>query len=381
MKNVFKLIGIVALIAVIGFAMIACPSPGGSRGPVPDGGDPKTNGDPLARYISYGDDGTKYELVITEAATGRAAYTPKNGDVYTLTITFTDGTWVKSSGSVASAESSVKIILTHSSGETITVELTGDGISIKSFSGDIPVDNKTGNDNKVPRPPELNHSGTPGLAYELINNDTAYRVSKGTVTAGDVIIPAWYNSKPVTEIRGRDNRYEDETAAFLGTKITSVIIGVNIKTVGGYAFSLCESLVSIIIPEGVTSIGVQAFSGCTSLTSITIPKSVTYINSFAFADCTLTSIRVASGNPNYASQDGILYNNAKTEIIIVPQTISGSVVIPAGVTSIGRETFYGWTSSQTINIQGIANQSAADNAWAWGSSWRYLCNATINYNG
>jgi hypothetical protein len=346
----------------------------------------------VVSYVSYGDDGTKYELVITEAATGRAAYNPKSGDKYTLTITFVNGDVVTSSGTV-SLSSSVKIILIHSSGETVTVELTSDGMSIKSFDNDIPIDTKAtssgnnnnqgndndqgnnnnqgnnGNGNKVKNPGELNHPGTPGLVYDLINNGTAYSVRKGTVTetVGEVIIPAYYNGKPVTEIGITSNsyiNYPHDYGAFVNTNITSVTIGANVMAIGHYAFSACTSLTSVTIPSGVTpiggmafescssltnvtigagvtSIGDRAFEGCTSLTSVTIPSGVTSIGRHAFAYCTsLTSITVAAGNLNYASEGGILYNKAKTTLIQAPPgAISGSVIIPSSVTTIGDGAF------------------------------------------
>jgi len=46
-------------------------------------------------------------------------------------------------------------------------------------------------------------------------------------------------------------------------------------------------------------------------------------------------------NPNYASQDGILYNKAKTNFIHIPRRTSGSVTIPAGVKSIAEWAFAG----------------------------------------
>jgi len=213
------------------------------------------------------------------------------------------------------------------------------------------------------------YDGTPGLAFELINNDTAYRVSEGSVTDGKVIIPASYNGKPVREIGG------SPYGAFAGTSITSVKIPEGVTTIGGSAFSRCTSLTSITIPASVKSIGGYAFSGddprsgyyaisalttvifaegsqlqsigdsafswCPSLTGITIPASVTTIGNHAFSGCSsLASITVAANNPNYASQGGILYNKAKTEIISIPQGISGYVTIPEGVTSINSEMLY-----------------------------------------
>jgi hypothetical protein len=41
--------------------------------------------------------------------------------------------------------------------------------------------------------------------------------------------------------------------------------------------------------------------------------------------------------------------------------------------------FWGWTFSQTINVQGKADR-AATIAAGWDSDWDYHCDATINYN-
>jgi hypothetical protein len=54
-------------------------------------------------------------------------------------------------------------------------------------------------------------------------------------------------------------------------------------------------------------------------------------------------------NQNYASEGGILYNKAKTQLIVYPSA-SGSVTIPEGVTSIGRNAFRGCTSLTGITI-------------------------------
>jgi hypothetical protein len=53
---------------------------------------------------------------------------------------------------------------------------------------------------------------------------------------------------------------------------------------------------------------------------------------------TLTSITADANNPNYASQDGILYNKTITAIVFVPKGI-GNVTIPASITSIDEWAF------------------------------------------
>ncbi|MEI6755120.1 MAG: leucine-rich repeat domain-containing protein, partial [Paludibacter sp.] len=111
------------------------------------------------------------------------------------------------------------------------------------------------------------------------------------------------------------NMGSSQYPSFFGcTKLSSVIIGNNVKTIPANAFQDCTGLTSIIIPTSVTSINDAAFEYCSGLTSITIPSSVTGIGSFAFFYCTgLTSIN-----------------------------------IPSSVTSIGNEAFYNCTGLRII---------------------------------
>ena len=104
-------------------------------------------------------------------------------------------------------------------------------------------------------------------------------------------------------------------------------------------------------PRGITSINGYAFYGCTSLVSVSIPDSVTEIKTGAFSGCTsLARITVEPNNKDYSSQNGILYNKAKTQIIYVPRGISGSVTIPDGVTSIASSDFNGCELLTTITL-------------------------------
>ena len=122
----------------------------------------------------------------------------------------------------------------------------------------------------------------------------------------------------------------------------------------------CEDAI-ISIPKfykghPVTEIGNEAFYGCTLLTSITIPESVTEIRDGAFYGCnSLEKIEVATGNPNYSSQDGILYNRGQMFqevpfIEEVPLRIKGNVTIPEGITEIRYEAFRGCSSLTSITI-------------------------------
>ena len=102
----------------------------------------------------------------------------------------------------------------------------------------------------------------------------------------------------------------------------------------------------------MTNIYWRAFSDCTSLTSITIPKTVTDIGSLAFCSCiSLTEIKVAAGNPNFVSLNGILFSKNKTALICYPAGKKDeSYTIPDGVTSIYERAFSDCTSLKRITI-------------------------------
>ncbi len=142
------------------------------------------------------------------------------------------------------------------------------------------------------------------------------------------------------------------TNAFFGcTSLTSITIPNSVTEIGDVAFGKCTGLTNITIPNSVTEIGDSAFYGCTGLTSITIPSGVTKIENRAFENCTnLATISVNSGNSTYSSQNGVLFNKNKTEILAFPCAKTGTYVIPSGVTSIGFCAFEYCTGLTSVTI-------------------------------
>ena len=144
-------------------------------------------------------------------------------------------------------------------------------------------------------------------------------------------------------------------------------------SIASAAFSFCTGF-ELIITGGVTSVNGAAFtlpyfSPTTNLvitwhyntaltlnfkpylTKVIIQNDVTNINLAVFSGCNnLAEIHVESQNQYYASQDGILYNADSTEIIYIPQAISGSITIPNTITSIDGYAFSGRSKITSITI-------------------------------
>ena len=105
------------------------------------------------------------------------------------------------------------------------------------------------------------------------------------------------------------------------SRLSSVIIGSNVRIIGANAFYYCSRLTSIDIPNSVTTIGYQAFN-LSGLATLTIPSGVTSIGDRAFYGCTgLTYIIINAATPPTLGGDNT-FGNTNDCPIYVP---SGSV--------------------------------------------------------
>ncbi|MEN6461064.1 MAG: leucine-rich repeat domain-containing protein, partial [Syntrophomonas sp.] len=146
--------------------------------------------------------------------------------------------------------------------------------------------------------------------YTYTVTDSKAQITKYTGTGGDITIPSTLGGVDVTSI--------GNYAFFNCTGLTNVTIPESVTSIGVSAFYGCASLTGITIPEGVTDIDAWAFHKCTGLTSITIPASVTNIGD-SFGGCTsLTNITVVVENPDYSSNNGILFDKSGTVLVACP---------------------------------------------------------------
>ncbi len=176
--------------------------------------------------------------------------------------------------------------------------------------------------------------------------DNCRKVSKVHITdltawcninfSGRISNPFWYsgalylNGVIIQDLVIPDGVTKIPNWAFTDSHIKSVIIPDGVETIGYGAFYYCEDLLTVTIPESVTCIENYAFYNCESL-------SVVYISDIA-AWCNISFVGDTSNPLYYAKR---LYFNGK---------LVTELVIPDGVTSIGKYAFYSNIHLTSVNI-------------------------------
>ena len=135
------------------------------------------------------------------------------------------------------------------------------------------------------------------------------------------------------------------------------VIDKDEKTAAVYYLPVKEK---VVVPEkavidgeeySIVKIAEHAFAYHDELKEIYIPRSITTIASGVLNGCTnLQGIKVSEDNSSYCDIDGILYDKAKTEIILCPKRKAGRVAIPNSVKEIKSFTFQDCSDITEIDI-------------------------------
>lgn len=150
------------------------------------------------------------------------------------------------------------------------------------------------------------------------------------------------------------------------SKITSVVIGDEVTSIGDYAFEDCSALKKLDIPQSVTEIGSKAFRGCSALTSLALPQTVNRIGNTAFQGCSnLETINIPSGVK--LIEKDTFHGCEKLKDVTIPAGVTfignnafeacktfRNIKIPEGVNTIGTYAFEGCTQLETVGIPSTA---------------------------
>lgn len=165
-------------------------------------------------------------------------------------------------------------------------------------------------------------------SYKKIEDGTLMITSyKGE--GGDVVIPAMIGKSKVTVIgeeafsaSGYNSRVKNLEAR---KQITSVVIPEGVTTIGRCAFFQCESLETITIPETVHTIENVAFRYCKKLRGVKLPDNIKKLGMGIFWDC-----------PTMYDKHGL---TVVSGILLGVAGEHKEITVPEGVKRIGQEVF------------------------------------------
>lgn len=157
-----------------------------------------------------------------------------------------------------------------------------------------------------------------GIIYNL---DTSTKTASVTHNkngySGHVSIPDslkfgrdWYK---VTSI--------EDSAFYNCSKLKTVSIPKNVKTIGKRAFYKCTQFLgaNFFSTGCLTTIGIGAFDGCQNMLEAQIPSNVTSIGERAFADCSALS-RVTLGS-SVATIGKAAFYGCKISSLVIPKSV------------------------------------------------------------
>ena len=139
-------------------------------------------------------------------------------------------------------------------------------------------------------------------------------------------------------------------------KSGNFVVPDSVGCIESYAFYNCTNLTNIHISENVNEIEGYAFENCKSLQKFVLTDNVYTIGYYGgwyeesmFKGCeNLKEIEVGSGNDNYSSVDGVLYDKEVEKLIYCPAKKSGEYIVPKSIKSVTDYAFEDCNSLESI---------------------------------
>lgn len=122
-------------------------------------------------------------------------------------------------------------------------------------------------------------------------------------------------------------------------RLRSLTIPPDVTEIGDEAFK-DSGLEHIVLPSALVELGENAFAG-TRLTSLTLPTGTRITNDYPGMMPKLQEITVERGNRYYTWEDGVLFDNTGSVLLLYPAGRTGTMTVPDGVEAIGRQAAAG----------------------------------------
>lgn len=130
-----------------------------------------------------------------------------------------------------------------------------------------------------------------------------------------------------------------------------------LKSIEEGTFQNCDALYKLNLPYGIEKIGKEAFAYCDRLHEIYMGGKLTSVEaSSAFDGCSMLTTIFVREDPNYCSQDGVLFNKDATSLLRYPEGKEGDYRIPSTVNTIGEYAFMSCEHLKTIEMPSTVNE-------------------------
>jgi hypothetical protein len=386
MKNMLRLFGTIALVAILGFTIAGCGGDDSSSTTT----DPKTLEGNITIAPATAEIGT--ELTATYSGSETVTYQWKRNNTDIAGATSTTYTVTQAGGYTVAVSASGYTTKTSSAVNVVGEVTTGWGPWDQNWQ---PASEITDGYRRREMLNDATHYevefnevwafGTPGLAYEPINNNgeivaygvngpaTAFRVRKGTLTAGvanTTLVPAT-STTPAIPVRSyttvglgskgvyipAQHRENLPGTTTLGPYLPVTEIGADEETPADYAFMGLD-IDSVSLPSYVRLIGENAFQNVTNLEYIitrtygaSASSDLVKIDNNAFNGCT--------------KFEGFIYNVVIDSVGTITSKKTDAYNLPYGLKEIGARAFQGCTSIKLIQIPATINLvgNAAFSGW------------------
>ena len=151
---------------------------------------------------------------------------------------------------------------------------------------------------------------------------------------GKITVPA----EPEVEVNGFFETSGTTLVRYTGIDEEVVIVPDGIEVLGEFAFDRCNAR-KIILPESLKEIQCYCFFNCPNLADITLPASLETLGSMQAFNITpaLKRFKVAQGNKNFVSVDGVLFSADRETLLYYPdgKNVGGTYAIPEGTKWLG----------------------------------------------